>query len=429
MNSRQRDANNTPLFREEALAERRTQWLGTVLLVPRLSQTLLTVLGASAATALVGVLWFGSYTRTAHIGGWLVPQDGLIQVFAPQAGVVTRVKVREGSIVAIGDPLFVMSAEVQSSARGATQLEIAKLLTARRVSLQAAVKRRSQQQSLQSRALDARLTAVRSELAQLESNIALQQSRASLAAQSQARERDLRRQGFTSEEALQASEERRIDQFAKLGELQRTRLALQRDALALREELDGLPLKSDADLATIQREITAVDQQLAEAESRREVVVPAPAAGVVTTIQAELGGRPNASVPLLSIVPEGSELQAHLFTSSRAIGFLQTGQRVRLRYQAYPYQKFGHYEGELASISGTAINPKEMPAQLVGLTSLVGTSDPVYRLVVRLAKQSVSVYGKPVSLQPGMQLDADVLIERRRLIEWVLDPLYTLTGK
>ena len=429
MNSRQRDANNTPLFREEALAERRTQWLGTVLLVPRLSQTLVTVLGASAATALVGVLWFGSYTRTAHIGGWLVPQDGLIQVFAPQAGVVTRVKVREGSIVAIGDPLFVMSAEVQSSARGATQLEIAKLLTARRVSLQAAVKRRSQQQSLQSRALDARLTAVRSELAQLESNIALQQSRASLAAQSQARERDLRRQGFTSEEALQASEERRIDQFAKLGELQRTRLALQRDALALREELDGLPLKSDADLATIQREITAVDQQLAEAESRREVVVPAPAAGVVTTIQAELGGRPNASVPLLSIVPEGSELQAHLFTSSRAIGFLQTGQRVRLRYQAYPYQKFGHYEGELASISGTAINPKEMPAQLVGLTSLVGTSDPVYRLVVRLAKQSVSVYGKPVSLQPGMQLDADVLIERRRLIEWVLDPLYTLTGK
>ncbi len=421
--------SDAPLFREEALAERRTQWLGTVLLVPRISHTLLTVLGASAATALVGLLWLGSYTRTAHIGGWLVPQDGLVQVFAPQAGVVTSMKVREGSIVASGDPLFVMSAEVQSSTRGATQLEIAQLLTSRRVSLQAALRRRTQQQALQSSALEARLTAVRAELTQLESNIALQQSRASLAAQSQARERDLRRQGFTSEEALQASEERRIDQFAKLGELQRTRLALQRDVLALREELDGLPLKSDTDLAATHREIAAVDQQLAEAESRREVVVPAPVAGVVTTMQAELGGRPNTNVPMLSIVPSGSQLEAHLFTSSRAIGFLQAGQRVRLRYQAYPYQKFGHYEGELTNISGTAINPKEMPAQLVGLTSLVGTSDPVYRLVVRLAKQSVSVYGKPVSLQPGMQLDADVLIERRRLIEWVLDPLFTLTGK
>jgi membrane fusion protein len=28
-----------------------------------------------------------------------------------------------------------------------------------------------------------------------------------------------------------------------------------------------------------------------------------------------------------------------------------------------------------------------------------------------------------------MQLEADVIIEKRRLIEWVLDPLFTLTGK
>jgi membrane fusion protein len=40
----------------------------------------------------------------------------------------------------------------------------------------------------------------------------------------------------------------------------------------------------------------------------------------------------------------------------------------------------------------------------------------------------VRAYGQPVPLQPGMQLDADVLLERRRLIEWVFDPIFTLTG-
>ncbi len=419
----------TPLFREEVIDERRTQWLGTVLLVPRPSQTLLTALGGSAAAALVALLWLGSYTRTAHIAGWLVPKEGLVQVFAPQAGVVTSVKVREGAEVAAGDPLFVLSGEVQSSTRGATGLEVARLLSDRRASLQEAAARRRTQQRQQSQALTERLVALRAELNEIGRNIGLQRQRAAFAATSQARERELRRQGFVSDEGLQAAEERRIDQYAKLGELQRAKLALQRDALALREELDGLPLKAEADLAAIQREITAVDQQLVEAESRREVVVPAPAAGVVTTLQAELGGRPSASVPLLSIVPRGATLEAHLFTSSKSIGFLRAGQRVRVRYQAYPYQKFGHYEGELVAISGTAINPKEMPAQLVGLTSLVGSADPVYRLVVRLTKQSVQIYGKPVSLQPGMQLEADVVIERRRLIEWVLDPLYTFTGK
>ena len=421
--------SDTPLFREEALDAQRTQWLGTVLLVPRASQTLLTAVGGSAAVALVALLWFGSYTRTAHIGGWLVPQNGLVQVFTPQTGVITSVKVREGDVVALGDPLFILSAEVQSSTRGATGLEVARLLVDRRKSLQDAALRRSQQQTLQSRALTERLAALRAELAQLERGIALQQQRASLSVASEARERELRRQGLLSDEGMQAAEERRIDQSAKLNDLQRAKLSMQRDIIALREELDASPLKTEADLAGIQREVTAIDQQLAEAESRREVVVPAPAAGVVTTLQAELGARPTASVPMLSIVPQGSQLEAHLFTSSKSVGFLRAGQRVRVRYQAFPYQKFGSAEGELASISGTAINPKELPAQLDGLTSLVGTTDPVYRLVVRLAKQTVSVYGTHKSLQPGMQLDADVVIERRRLIEWVLDPLFTITGK
>ena len=46
-----------------------------------------------------------------------------------------------------------------------------------------------------------------------------------------------------------------------------------------------------------------------------------------------------------------------------------------------------------------------------------------------LARQTAVAYGEPVALQPGMQLEADVLIEQRRLIEWVLDPLFTLTGR
>jgi membrane fusion protein len=234
---------------------------------------------------------------------------------------------------------------------------------------------------------------------------------------------------LTSEEQLQAAEERRLDQDAKLGLLERSRIAANRDRLALKGELEELPLRSQADIANIEREIGTLDQQLAEAEARREIVVPAPARGTVTAIQAELGGRPNSSVPLLSIVPTGSKLQAHLFTPSRAIGFLRPGQRVLLRFQAYPYQKFGHYEGVLASVSGSAVNPGELPAQLAGLTSLVGTSEPVYRITVSLTSQTVTVYGRPVPLQPGMQLDAEIMIERRRLIEWVLDPLYTLTGK
>ena len=419
----------TPLFRQEALAQRRTQWLGTVLLVPRLSHTLFGACAAVSGGALLALLWFGHYTRTAHISGWLVPQQGMVQVFAPQAGVITQWLVHEGSIVHAGDPLLVLSAELQSSARGQTQSAIAGLLSNRRSSLNGERGRRAMLQAQHAQSLRARLAALQSQLAQLDSDIVIQRSRSALATQAEAREREMRRLGFNTIDQLQAAEERRLEQYAKLGALIRDKTGVEREHLALMSELEDLPLKAQADVANLERDIGAVDQQLAEAEARREIVVPSPAAGTVTTIQTELGGRPNQNVPLLSIVPAGSDLEAQLFSASRGIGFLRPGQRVLLRFQAYPYQKFGHYEGTLANISGSAVNPGELPAKLAGLTGMVGTGDPVYRLTVKLKSQAVTVYGKPVALQPGMQLDADVLIERRRLIEWMFDPLFTLTGK
>jgi membrane fusion protein len=118
-----------------------------------------------------------------------------------------------------------------------------------------------------------------------------------------------------------------------------------------------------------------------------------------------------------------------MFGPSRAIGFLQPGQRVLIRYQAYPYQKYGSYAGSVASISRSAISPTELSPQLAGLTSIYGVNEPLYRITVELDRQNANAYGKPVQLQPGMQLEADIMIESRRLIEWVFDPLFTLTGK
>jgi membrane fusion protein len=100
-----------------------------------------------------------------------------------------------------------------------------------------------------------------------------------------------------------------------------------------------------------------------------------------------------------------------------------------LRYAAFPYQKFGMHEGVVASLSRSAISPSEMTQRLSGLTALYGANEPVYQITVDLKSQSVNAYGNLVPLQPGMQLEADVLLEKRRLIEWMLEPLLTLTGK
>jgi len=420
---------NQPLFRQEVLAENRSQWLGTVLLAPRLSYRLFAAFALVAAGALFALLFLGSYTRKARITGWLVPQQGLVQVYAPQAGVIRSIATAEGAEVRQGDALLVLSSELRSTAQGATQGLIAGRLEARHASL---VQVRGQIAPLadqRARSLRNRIATLEAEAADIDSSIALQRERTQLLVKAESRQRDLRERGLISDTEMQAASEARIEQESKLRDLERSQIVSRRDRLALQGELDEIPFQMRTDMSNADRDIAQVEQDLAEAEARREIVVSAPEAGTVTSMQAERGSRAEPGVPLLSIVPAGSPLEADLFSPSRSIGFLRPGQRVLLRYEAYPYQKFGHYEGQIASISRSALNPGELPAQVAGLTSLIGTNEPVYKITVRLQSQHVNAYGKPVPLQPGMQLEADVLIESRRLIEWMLDPLYTLTGK
>jgi membrane fusion protein len=125
---------------------------------------------------------------------------------------------------------------------------------------------------------------------------------------------------------------------------------------------------------------------------------------------------PGATVAVISA--GDSQLEAELFAPSRAAGFIRVGQPVRLMYQAFPFQKFGAGKGQVTAVSRTVLAPSEVA--IPGLQF----QEPVFRVKVRLERESVAAYGAEVPLQPGMLLNADIVVDRRSLLEWLLDPLY-----
>lgn len=424
----------TPLFRAEALAERRTPWLGTVLLAPQLSHRVYTAVAVVSAVAILALLFGASFTRTARLNGWLVPPQGVVRVMAPRPGVVTALHVAEGAQVRQGQPLITLSDELQSSALGGVQAEVSRHLGERSRSLQ---EEREQQRSLlekQQRALTERLAAMRGEEAQFSREIELLKARVAIAQRNESLHREQFKQGFISEMRLQIVQSEALEQVARLSALERSLMTLRREKLAVSAELGELPLRLGKEMATLDRNVAQVGQERAESEARREIVIQAPGDGTVTAIQAVVGAAAGSAVPLLAIVPANHRLEAHLYGPSRAIGFVQPGQRVLVRYPAFPYQRFGHHKGEVVSVSRTAVNPADLPAPLAGVSGSGGSGgggapEPIYRIVVELASQSVTAYGQTMALQPGMSLEADVTLERRRLAEWVLEPLYAVTGK
>jgi membrane fusion protein len=425
---------NVQLFRAEVLAERQARWVGTVLLAPSASHRLFTLFAVLACAAVLGLLFFASFTRTARVNGWLVPQQGVIRVFAPRPGVVNGLQVNEGAQVRKGDRLLTLSDELQSAALGATQANVMRRLDERRESLLDERDKHKRLLAQQQGALADRIAALDAEHKQFGREIELLKSRAAIAARSEALHRQQHEMGFISDLRMQLVEGERLEQRARIAALERSRLSMERERMGVLAELKDLPLKFQKEFASVERSISILDQERAEAEARREIVVPAPQDGTVTAIQAVAGASADTTVPLLSIIPSDARLEAHLYSPSRAVGFVQPGQRVLLRNQAYPYQKFGHQEGVVVSVSRSAVSPADLPRQLAGMASLTGlvaggVAEPVYRITVGLASQTIRADGRQVALQPGMLIDADVALEQRRLYEWVLAPLYTVTGR
>lgn len=369
----------------------------------------------------------GEFTRKARVNGFLAPREGLVTVVPPAAGVLTRVHVTEGARVEAGDPLAVLSIDVASRA-GATGASIVDSLSARRESFEAERERQSGLADLEAKALRANIEALSAEDGDLGGELDLQRQRIALAERELDRQRSLRARGITTEPELREAEAELLSQQIGMQTLERTRATLRRERLTAEAALAEAPLRTALAIATIERSIAELDEALAQAEAAREIVIAAPQAGLVSGLQAPPGGSVGPDRALLTLVPAGATMEARLYGPSRAIGFVREGQRVQIRYAAYPFQKFGQQEGRVRGVSLATVGASEL-AERAGPLSGVEPGEPVYRITVDLARQSVLAYGEPMPLQAGMTLEADVELDRRRLYEWVLDPLYALAAR
>ena len=170
------------------------------------------------------------------------------------------------------------------------------------------------------------------------------------------------------------------------------------------------------ELAELDRQIASLDQQVAENEAKRAVSILAPDDGTLTAIRGHVGQHVEAGSTLLTLLPHSQTLEADLYVTSAAIGFIREGAPVLLRYAAFPYQRFGLYRGRVTQIT-------RAPMTIDGGAA---SSQQFYRIVVMPELPYVLTYGERRPIEAGMQVEADIALDRRRLYQWLFDPLASL---
>ncbi len=412
------------LFRSETEEARASAWLGRILLVRPLSFAFLTAAALVIALTLAAFFIFGEYTRKARLAGVLAPKGGVVKVIAQQAGTIQDLRASEGGRIEENQPLMALV-----DARARSTLEdlggsIAARLRERRKALDmqrehALAALRSEQAALQHRR-----AGLERELAQLDTELDIQARRLAASRQGADRWQRLEGSGFVSAAVADRERDAALEHESRYEGTRRTRLALARELAAVRLESDTARSRGSAQLAAIDAQAAALDQERVERGAQHRLAVLSPVRGTVATVLVETGQMVAAGTMVATILPADAELEAHLFAPSRSIGFIRVGQEVLLRYLAYPHQKFGSHSARVIAI---ARNPL-MPAEL-GFTPTDGSREPLYRIKVELATQTMAAYGRAEPLHPGMQLEADVQLDRRRLVEWVFEPLLSLAGR
>jgi len=143
-------------------------------------------------------------------------------------------------------------------------------------------------------------------------------------------------------------------------------------------------------------------------------------------VLAEPGQTVNYGDTLITLIPASSQLQVELYAPSKSVGFIKPRQRVGLRYDSFPYEKFGIQYGTIREITRSSLSSSDI---MIRNSLTWKENEGHYRLIVDLEKTTITAYGKQEPLRAGMTVAADVELDNRYLYEWLLEPVWSLRGK
>ncbi|MCO7191330.1 MULTISPECIES: HlyD family efflux transporter periplasmic adaptor subunit [unclassified Pseudoalteromonas] len=409
------------LFRKEAIEHQGQKLDGEVSIATHMSFNwiLLVIL----VTVLIGITYLvvGEYHRKEIVSGYLRPTDGLSKVYPLGQGVIDEVYVEEGQKVEKGQVLVRVRMErILTSGSDMNEAILAELIKQKDL-VKKNIENQTQLAKVSQEKLDSQINNTAFQLAQTKKQHELLTQRVEL---SEKRYRDtlaLIEKDFVSQSDVESVRDAMLVLQQQAEDLEGRVLSQQESLSQLRLERQQLPLTLQKTEAQLRTQLADINQQITQASAQQSYDVRSHRGGRISSLMVKPGMIAHSTSPLMTVLPENAALEAVLLVPSRAFGFVQEGQNTRIRYQAFPYARFGIYEGTISSVSKSILLPNE--------TSLpVTLREPAYQVVVSLKAQHAHAYGASVPLQAGMLLEADIMVDKRTLFEWLFEPLYSIKG-
>lgn len=411
------------LYRQEALDNLRSSDFGVAVSPPN-AQRIAAWLAVGVTVSLVAWICIGSYTRRVSVKGILEPRNGVVQLRSPRPGKVVKIHVLPGTRVTSGTPLLSLAADQDTERHGDESIaRLRQLLDDKeRIGADLSTVEKSFQEH--ARSLTGEIRTAQSRVKRIANQRSLQARKIAIKQDLFDRLSPLLKKGYVSSLQYKEKESELLQAQSELESLSAQYDDARQMEATLASRLKRLSDDRSEKLSLVKDRLSNVEQTILQTEAERSLLVNAPFDGEVTNIFVTEGSSTSPPETLATLVPDGADLVARVLVDSRAIGFVKHGTPVAIRYRPFPYEKFGLHQGHVSRVPGSAIE-----AQGAALSTGRGEGEPVYRVEVELPRQSLTVYGKEEQLKAGMEVTADLLLDRRKLIEWMFEPLIAMSKR
>lgn len=368
--------------------------------------------------AAIAVLFLATaeYSRKETVRGWLVSRDGVARITHNTAGIVDSIAMASGESVRVGDPVIYLSRDTFMEDGRSSSDEMLQQFRQQVEALDRRAELFQTEATIEGDAIASQLQGL--ELAQraLSQQKIEQQRRLDAASDKLTLLKSAAQSGAATQwEVLRQEDERAVLKQA-LAEIQQNEMALNRERERLTARAMRLPVETERSISSLMSERSQLLQKITGQESARRVVLKSPITGKLASLEIHKGSTVLPDQLLATVLPENMTMLAEVYVPSSAIGFIKPGQHARLMYDAFPLQQFGTFAGEVHSVSDFILMPSEVPQTFF-------LREATFKVQIAIRKDSILFESGGAPLRPGMLLAAEIILESRSLLDWLLEPI------
>ncbi|CAI1226714.1 HlyD family secretion protein [Serratia bockelmannii] len=414
------------MFRQEAINHQKMKWRGRALLLPGIPFWLTTGLCLFFIVAFLTFIIAGTYTRRANVTGEITSYPRAANVYSTVQGVVVKQLVTEGQVITAGTPIYQI--DVSKSTRSGVvsdnqrrdinsqQARIAQIISRlednKRATLAMLEKQKAQYTAAFERSTDI--------LRRAQEGIRIMK-------ENMQNYRHYQAKGLINKDQL-------TNQIALYYQQQNNLLGLsgqnEQNALqitALESQIHTQAAEFDNQIYQMELQRYELQKELLNIDASGGIIVRALSEGRVDSLSVTVGQMVNVGDSLLQMLPDKVDHYALvLWVPNDAIPYISTGDRVNVRYDAFPAEKFGQFAGTVSVISKAPASPQEMQTYQGAPKAALTAAIPYYKVIIRPEKQAISYHGKRLSLENGMTAQSTLFLEKRKVYQWMLSPFYDM---